>query len=109
MAKSHQAGNADYERLKREGKSDEQALIGGYQYEDKATENKINEFRKGGMTDKDIEQSGIYKFKKKQPPQEGKYSRAKKIISKAIGNWKSVKKPAMLTQKRKYTNPTESE
>jgi hypothetical protein len=81
-----------------------------HKYEDSATEGMITRLQKGGMSDKDIEASGVYKFKADDDPNVNSVSwRAKRIMSKAIGNWRGVKKPAALTQKRKYTNPVESE
>jgi hypothetical protein len=78
MAKSHSAQQADYDRLKGQGYSDEDALIKSSEITPKTTNVK-------------------------------KKSRASDIINRALGRWRKVKKPAALTQYRKYTNPTESE
>jgi hypothetical protein len=87
-----------------------------YKYEDKATERAIDKLRSQGMTDETIEKSGIYKFKKDDevvPSQTLKkgnsFQKAKRIMSRAMGKWRSIKKPTILTQPHKYTYPTEME
>jgi hypothetical protein len=99
---------------------------------DKATEDYITGLKKSGMTEKDIQDSGIVKDYRRENPVEDAYNqgkgsikigkafekdqtkqkRAGSIISRAmakVGNWRAVKKPPALTQYRKYTQPTESE
>jgi hypothetical protein len=104
-----------------------------YMPKDKATEDAIARFKKGGMSDKDIEASGIIKDYRRENPVEDAYNqgkgsikigeafatkspqkkqRAEGIMTRAfrkIGSWRNVKKPPILTQYRKYTQPTESE
>lgn len=54
--------------------------------ENLGTKEVIGRLRKGGMSDEDIEESGIYKFKEPKPA--AKPSRARQLISKIVAKYR---------------------